>query len=450
MPTQEVAFLPNPATLLKRHPATRPVLLDGRTGESWGDGLVIFAERPTAVLEISASQCQDSPLQALQAFLDDHLGDGRSIGVAVVLSYDLKHAVERLGRRLPWPASPVLYAAAFAWAYSANRRTRRARVIADSREDLVRGLARVSPDRDRQGRDGDGRDGGGRARSDTNGSILTAPRALMSRADYHRIIKSVKDYIRAGDIYQANIAQAFHFDMCREHGAEVFDRWTSLYPTPYAAFVDGGDWSILCNSPECFLEIDGNRISTFPIKGTRAIAANHSVGGLRTELASNPKELAEHLMIVDLERNDLGRLCRPGSVHVPTLQEVREFPMLMHMVSEVTGTLRRDARMADILAATFPGGSITGAPKIRAMQIIEELEPVPRGFYTGSIGWVSPGGRARFNIAIRSGVLDEHGLSFHAGGGIVADSDPDAEYRETYSKLQTLFRVLTGEARKES
>jgi len=445
MPKQEVAFLPNPATLLKGQPGDRSVLLDGRTGESWGDGLVIFAERPTAVLEVSASQCEDSPLESLQEFLDHHLDDRRSIGVAVVLSYDLKHAVEQLDRRLPWPASPVIYAAAFAWAYSANRRTRRAHVIANSREDLVRGLNRVNPDRDRGGRDGDGR-----ARTDTNGSILTAPRALMPRADYRRIIEAVKDYIRAGDIYQANLAQAFHFDIRRKHGAEVFDRWTSHYPTPYAAYVDGGDWSILCNSPECFLDLDGNRISTFPIKGTRAIAPDRSLGDLRTELASDPKELAEHLMIVDLERNDLGRLCQPGSVRVPVLQKVCEYPMLMHMVSEVTGRLRPDTRIADILAATFPGGSITGAPKIRAMQIIEELEPIARGFYTGSVGWISPGGSARFNIAIRSGILDDRGLSFHAGGGIVADSDPDTEYRETYSKLRTLFRVLTEEVRTES
>lgn len=272
----------------------------------------------------------------------------------------------------------------------------------------------------------------------------------MPRADYRRIIEAVKDYIRAGDIYQANLAQAFHFDIRREHGAEVFDRWTSHYPTPYAAYVDGGDWSILCNSPECFLDLDGNRISTFPIKGTRAIAPDRSLGDLRTELASDPKELAEHLMIVDLERNDLGRLCQPGSVRVPVLQKVCEYPMLMHMVSEVTGRLRPDTRIADILAATFPGGSITGAPKIRAMQIIEELEPIARGFYTGSVGWISPGGSARFNIAIRSGILDDRGLSFHAGGGIVADSDPDTEYRETYSKLRTLFRVLTEEVRTES
>ncbi len=162
----------------------------------------------------------------------------------------------------------------------------------------------------------------------------------------------------------------------------------------------------------------------------------------RADLAADPKERAEHVMIVDLERNDLGRICATGSIAVADLFAERAYPLLTHMESAVRGRLRPGTALADVLRAIFPGGSITGAPKVRAMQIIEELEPAARGFYTGAIGWSDADGRTTFNISIRTAVLDADGLCYWAGGGIVADSDPEREYAETNLKTEALVRAL--------
>ena len=427
MPKQEVAFHPDPAALLSDPDCHLSVLLDGRSRHSWGDGTVIFADDPIDTLTLSASECElRPPVETLQDFLRQYREAG--CGVFVALSYDLKHWIEDLPRRLVWPKSPILYAAAFDWRYVANRRHGGAVVSASTNKRLRWAVERF----DRMGAENSGE------------FFLSEPVPQMSRDTYIAMIEKTKKYIRAGDIYQANMAQSFRFALDRADGANLFRQWTADFPTPYAAFVDGGEWALLSNSPECFLDIHGKTIGTFPIKGTRGIEPGQSVQELSAELASDPKELAEHVMIVDLERNDLGRICVTGSIHVPEMWKVCEFPMLIHMISEVCGEIREDVSFADILRATFPGGSITGAPKIRAMQIIEELEPCPRGFYTGSLGWIEPDGRTRFNIAIRTGYLDNDGLIFHAGGGIVADSIPQREYDETYAKSMSLFQVLTG------
>ncbi len=428
MPTQEVAFLSDPATLLAGGDGERLVLLDGRSADSWGDGTVVFAAAPTAVLEIDAATEVD-PMDALQSFVDANLENG-SAGIFFALSYDLKHAVENLGRRLPWPRCPLLYAAAYDWAYRGNRRSGSASIVAGSDAAAARGRQRLQRPAEGLG---------------DVGPLLQRPEPLMTPPEYRAMVEAAREYIRAGDIYQANLAQAFRFRARPGDGPAVFARWTSRYPNPFAAYVDGGSWSLLSNSPECFLRVRGRVIETYPIKGTRAVEPGGDTAAIAAELAADPKERAEHLMIVDLERNDLGRLCETGSVHVPELQRVREYPMLTHMVSKVRGRLRPRVALADIVRATFPGGSITGAPKIRAMQIIEELEPLPRGFYTGSLGWIEPNRDVVSSIAIRTGFLDREGLSFHAGGGIVADSDPEREYCETHAKLQSLFRVLSGE-----
>lgn len=426
MPKQEVAFVPTPATLLSNQRAARSVLLDGDGGRSWGDGSTIFSANPVETLEIGADCGADAdPLEALQRFVQHHLDNGCA-GVAVALAYDLKHWIERLDRRLPWPSSPVVYAAAFDWAYVADRVERSATLVAGDDRALARGKDVVRS----------------ASRSDVVGG-MSPLEASMTKPVYVEMVERVKQYIAAGDIYQANMSQSFRCGMRPGDAPALFERWTARFPTPFAAYIDGGKWALLSNSPECLLDVRGDRISTFPIKGTRSIVEGDDIEAISRELAEDPKERAEHIMIVDLERNDLGRVCVPGSVFVPEMQVAREFPMLVHMVSEVSGTLRREVGIADILRATFPGGSITGAPKVRAMEIIEELEPVPRGFYTGSIGWIEPGGRARFNIAIRTAQVDSEGLSFHAGGGIVTDSDPDREYEETFAKSRSLFRILS-------
>jgi len=255
-------------------------------------------------------------------------------------------------------------------------------------------------------------------------------------------------YIAAGDVYQVNLAQPF---VAAGDGdaAALFATLQERYPMPFAAYVDAGDFAVVSHSPESFLVVEDDRVSTFPIKGTRKRVDDESASTIRAALQSDPKERAEHVMIVDLERNDLGRVCRPGSVEVAELLQVHEYPFLAHMISHVRGRLRPKISLPELLLATFPGGSITGAPKIRAMQIIEELEPCARGVYTGAMGWTDLRGSSRFNLAIRTAVIDAGKLTYWAGGGIVADSDPEREYQETLLKSHAFFRALTPLAEQE-
>ncbi|HSP97595.1 MAG TPA: anthranilate synthase component I family protein [Candidatus Dormibacteraeota bacterium] len=436
MPTQEVAPAARHAALVRRG-RDRPhrVLLDG-DGDAWGDGTVRYSDTPAATLTCYASGWSawreagatrwrwGDPFAAWQAFVDAQrpaLGDGG--GIATALAYDLKHAGERLARRLPWPTTPLLFAAAYDWSYRADVRRGRAWIAARDAERLARGLAWfAAPD-----------------------APLTPPRRplyprpLLDRETYGALVARVQAYIAAGDVYQVNLAQPFHAAAARTDAAALLAAWTERYPMPYAAYLDGGDWTLVSNSPECLLRVDGEHIATLPIKGTRRAG-----GGVAGGLAADAKERAEHVMIVDLERNDLGRVCVAGSVAVSDLFAEHAFPLLVHMVSEVHGRLRPHTSLAAVLRALFPGGSITGAPKIRAMEIIEELEPAPRGFYTGAVGWTEPDGRSVFNIAIRTAVLDAAGLCYWAGGGIVADSQAAREYAETLLKTEALVHALRG------
>ena len=263
------------------------------------------------------------------------------------------------------------------------------------------------------------------------------PTSSFTRASYRQAVQRAKEYIAAGDIYQVNLSQRFQ---CRVDAPapEVYQALRAANPAPYCAYLDIGDAQILSSSPECFLKLAGRQVTTRPIKGTRPRSVDPA------ELLAAPKDNAELLMIIDLERNDLGRVCEFGSVHVPELVRVESFATVHHLVATVAGTLRTGVSHVDCIRACFPGGSITGAPKIRAMEIIDSLEPHARGIYTGAIGFFDPvGDRSHFNIAIRTAVYQAGGrLTFQAGGGIVADSDPDAEYYETLAKAQGIFNAL--------
>ena len=266
----------------------------------------------------------------------------------------------------------------------------------------------------------------------------------FSKPEYIQSVKRVKEYIAAGDVYQVNLSQRFSTTL-------EMDPW-DLYlllrernPAPYAAYINAGDFQIISSSPECFLTLDpiSRVVTTRPIKGTRPRSTDPAEDHrLAQELESSAKDMAENIMIVDLERNDLGRVCEFGSVSVPELAAVESYPTVHHLVSTVTGRLRDDCDAVDLLTATFPGGSITGAPKIRAMEIIAELEPVRRGVYTGSIGCLGFDGSVNLNIAIRTAVVKDGMCHFHVGGGIVADSDPEAEYQETLDKGRAFLEVL--------
>ncbi|MES9991311.1 MAG: aminodeoxychorismate synthase component I [Candidatus Thiodiazotropha sp.] len=264
----------------------------------------------------------------------------------------------------------------------------------------------------------------------------------MTKEEYLASIAKIKRYILDGDCYQVNFAQRFS-------AAAEGDPWHAyrllrqLNAAPYAAYMNTPYCQVLSTSPERFLEVRGGLVETKPIKGTAPRGEDPIEDMMLAEMLKNsPKDQAENLMIVDLLRNDLGKVCATGSVEVPELFKLESFARVHHLVSKVRGRLASDKDALSLLRACFPGGSITGAPKLRSMEIIEELEPHRRGLYCGSIGYIGFNGDMDSNIAIRTLVHSEGIIRLWAGGGIVADSDPEAEYRETYHKASALLDLL--------
>ncbi|MEX0607274.1 MAG: aminodeoxychorismate synthase component I, partial [Halofilum sp. (in: g-proteobacteria)] len=246
-----------------------------------------------------------------------------------------------------------------------------------------------------------------------------------------------------GDCYQVNLAQRFEVAASGDPWV-AFRRLRTINPAPFAAYLNGPDAQVLSVSPERFLWADAEgHVETRPIKGTRPRNADAAAdAALAQALATSPKDRAENVMIVDLLRNDLGKVCATGSVRVPRLCDIESFPTVHHLVSTVIGRLAPEHHALDLLRACFPGGSITGAPKIRAMEIIEELEPQRRGVYCGSIGYVGFDGAMDTNIAIRTLVYSEGRARFWAGGGIVIDSEAESEYQETFDKAAAMLALL--------
>jgi para-aminobenzoate synthetase component 1 len=265
----------------------------------------------------------------------------------------------------------------------------------------------------------------------------------FSRAGYEAAVRRAVEYVHAGDCFQVNLSQRLLAPL-REHPLELYGRLRELNPAPFAAYFDLGDFQIVSASPERFLRVrEGGVVETRPIKGTRprGKTPDEDAAHLR-DLITNPKDRAENVMIVDLLRNDLGRVCEFGSVRVPRVCEVETFRYVHHLVSEVRGRLKPGVGPLDLLAASFPGGSVTGAPKVRAMEIIAELEPTVRGPYCGSLGWIGFDGQMDTNILIRTFTAGRGWVQFPVGGGIVADSDPAREYEETLHKAAGLLRSL--------
>jgi len=276
--------------------------------------------------------------------------------------------------------------------------------------------------------------------------VLTRAHSSFSRAEYAEAFRRVQEHIRVGDCYQVNLTQRF---AARADG----DPWAAylklreINPAPFAAYLDFPDGKVLCSSPELFLRVVGRSVETKPIKGTRPRAADRARDrALAEALRSSAKDRAENVMIVDLLRNDLGKTCAPGSVRATKLFDVESFASVHQLVSTVEGRLAPGKDGLDLLEGCFPGGSITGAPKVRAMQIIEELEPQRRGVYCGAIGYVGYDGNLELNIAIRT--LVQHGDSIYAwaGGGVVADSEVESEYQESLDKAAALLEVLNERA----
>ena len=268
-------------------------------------------------------------------------------------------------------------------------------------------------------------------------------RSNFTRAGYLDAVARVIEYVYAGDIFQANLSQRLQAPLAGTP-FELYRRLRQRNPAPFAAYLDFGDVVVASSSPERFLRVDhGRRVETRPIKGTRprGVGPEHDAA-LALALAESDKDMAENVMIVDLLRNDLSRVCRPGTVRVPELFALEHYQTVHHLVSTVVGELAPQRDALDLLRAAFPGGSITGAPKVRAMQIIAELEPTQRAVYCGSIGYASVTGALDTSIVIRTYLVVGRDVYFQVGGGIVADSDPAQEYRETLDKARGLIAAL--------
>jgi anthranilate/para-aminobenzoate synthase component I len=266
----------------------------------------------------------------------------------------------------------------------------------------------------------------------------------LSQTDYTERVEKAKKYIQEGDIYQANLAQKFDTPF-KGNPFELYENLRQVNPSPFSGYLNFENFSLVSSSPERLVKVHEHCIETRPIAGTRPRGKKiEEDEALSVELLLNPKERAEHLMLVDLERNDLGRICQTGSVCVTDFMFLEKYSHVSHIVSNITGVLNPGTTVADILQSVFPGGTITGCPKIRCMEIIAELEPVVRGPYSGSFGYIGFGPYLDLNIIIRSIVICEDIASFHVGAGIVADSNPQKEYQETLDKAAAMIQALSS------
>jgi len=361
-------------------------------------------------------------------------------GLAGMFGYEMCHAVEKLPRPLVDEFEvPALAVGMYDWVIAFDHIQNRSWVISQTAERMtfVRERLKESPS----------------PRRSTAPRLL--PKALMlghplrndvtsvfSRESYLDTVRRAIEYVHAGDCFQVNIAQRL-LAPARLTPIELYLRSRERNPAPFAGYFDIGDFQIVSASPERFLCVNGRDVETRPIKGTRprGRTPTQSAANIR-DLQSSPKDRAENIMIVDLLRNDLGRVCEFGSVRVPTVCAVETYRHVHHLISIVTGKLRDDQTPIDLLKAAFPGGSVTGAPKVRAMEIIAELEPVARGAYCGSLGFLGFDGSMDTNILIRTFTVGRGWIQFPVGGGIVADSDPQTEYEETLHKAEGLLRTL--------
>jgi aminodeoxychorismate synthase component I len=343
------------------------------------------------------------------------------------LSYDLGRSLQNVATRHPLSAEPFLHLASFEGLVVHDYRTGKTEVVG----------ADVA--------DWDLSDFG----SDVSFSEARSVRSNISRSQYLNDVESIKEEIRSGNTYQTNMTRRINVPLRDDISPPtVFRRLRTTHPAPFSAFIERPDSTVISASPERFFKIEDGFISASPIKGTRPRGVNAAEDDrVRKELLSSEKDRAENTMIVDLLRNDLGRVCEFGSVEVESLCEIEELPSLFHLVSTIKGRLREDASFGDILRALFPCGSITGAPKISTMKIIDAIEPAPRGLSMGAIGCYIPasfglGESIDLSVAIRTMVVRDGTATFNVGGGIVIDSDPEKEWDETVVKSKALLNSL--------
>lgn len=268
-------------------------------------------------------------------------------------------------------------------------------------------------------------------------------KSSFTKTDYLQAVEEIKAYIKAGDIYQANLTQQFQIDLAGLDEREIFLRLRKFFPVPFLAYLKTPSWTVISASPERFLHRQGKEIASYPIKGTRARGLDaESDNQLAKELVNSEKDCAENIMIVDLLRNDLGRISEIGTIDASKILSLQALPTVFHLVSKITGILRSEITVSELLKATFPCGSITGAPKLRAIEILAEVEPVRRGLSMGAIGWIGYNGDLDLNVAIRTLFIQDGQAYFNVGGGVVADSNPMDEYEESLTKAQAMFQAI--------
>jgi len=257
-------------------------------------------------------------------------------------------------------------------------------------------------------------------------------------------VKHCRDYIIAGDVFQVNLSRQWQYQLNDTlKPTQIYQALKQSNPAPFAALAQFEDFNIISSSPERLFSVDGNQVETRPIAGTHPRGEGKEDEHLKVQLINHPKEQAEHIMLLDLERNDLGRVCEYGSIHVNEVMALETYPFVHHIVSNIQGKLKQGITIKDLIRALFPGGTITGCPKVRCMQIITELEQMPRQAYTGSLGYISSNGKMDFNILIRTLTQQNNTLTFRAGGGIVFDSIAERELEETKHKAQGLLKIFT-------
>lgn len=420
-------------------------LADGHLGRYSYIGALPMAEltgyedHVELLVEAVVTPCAQDPLAALEElmkrFSSTEKGPFPFNGGAVgYLSYDLKNKVEALPQKANDDLRlPLLQFAVYDLVIAYDHQTREAFFIqhelrpnsAEMAAELKKALqtARIKPIYENSGV---------RFRPD------------QSKVHYMASVQRIRDYIASGDVYQANYTQRIECDF-KGSDLALYLRLRQVNPAPFAAYLPYKDFTVLSSSPERFIQMSDGRIETRPIKGTvkRGATAEEDLLNRRW-LETSEKDRSELLMIVDLERNDLSRIAQVGTVKVPELFAIEQYATVYHLVSTVTATCDEGVTLSQILKATFPGGSITGAPKIRAMEVIDELETHARGLYTGSIGYIGFDGVLDLNIVIRTLVMKNEKLYFGVGGGIVWDSDPESEYEESLTKGKALMFAISG------
>ncbi len=358
------------------------------------------------------------------------------IGGAIgYFSYDLGRSLEKLPSTSEDDLGlPDMKVGIYSWAIIVDHAKKKTVIVADKTdlrmrrawEDLIKYISDKSSVKNKR----------------SEFKVLSEVMSNMTETTYKDAFNKIKSYIHEGDCYQVNLAQRFSASV-EGNAWQAYCMLRDINPSPFSAYLNYSDFQVLCNSPERFLSVKDNVVETKPIKGTRPRSkVSYEDDALMHELAHSKKDQAENVMIVDLLRNDISKNCALGSVKVPKLFDIESYPNVHHMVSTITGKLRDNRSAIDLLRGSFPGGSITGAPKLRSMEIIEELEPHRRGIYCGAIGYISNDGNMDTNIAIRTILHKNHHMYFYAGGGIVYDSEEKAEYQETFDKAAAMMQVL--------